>query len=92
MTPDEVEAVAGKLPTGAARACVKMTADWQFPGKATFNANGAHSLYWAKTGMGRGALVDRALLRPDPEKRVARDAYRLTPLGLAVKAHLERQR
>lgn len=89
MDNNDIAGIAAKLPTGAKRACLRMTTSWAFPGKQTFEANGAHSLHWAKTGLGRGALAENELQRPDAAKRVSRRAYRLTPLGLQVKAHLE---
>ena len=85
MDREVVEGLATKLGEGAKRACLGMTDQWQFCGKATFNANGAHSLHWAKTGLGRGAIAER---EPQKDGKWSRDAYRLTPLGLAVRDHL----
>lgn len=80
-------AMAKGLTKGAARAMLRMSAEWQFPGKQTFAANGAFALYWARTGLGRGALVEMGLM---PHGKHKRYAYRLTPLGLLVKAELEK--
>lgn len=88
-TPDTIAEIAGKLTKGAKRACLSMTDAWAFPGKQTFEWGGAHALHWARVGLGRGALAENELQRPDPAKPIARGAYRLTPLGLHVKAHLE---
>jgi hypothetical protein len=90
MTPDteaaRVAGIAAGLTAGAKRACRRMTADWQFCGKASFDANGAHALHWAKTGLGRGALAEREVQK---DGKWSRYAYRLTPLGLRVRQHLQ---
>lgn len=78
-------AIARALPKGAARACMAMTGEYQFPGKATFSANGAWSLHWARGVGGRGALCEDTSL---PEGKHKRAAYRLTPFGLAVREYL----
>jgi len=88
MTPQTPEQIAGKLTKGAAKACLNMADDYQFPGKATFDVNGAWSLFYQKTGRGKGALCEQRLVRPDPAKRFTRHAYRLTPLGLQARAIL----
>jgi hypothetical protein len=80
----DVEKVVARLTPGAKRACLRMTGEWQFCGKATFDANGAHALHWAR-GVGRGAIAER---ESQKDGKWSRDAYRLTPLGLAVRAHL----
>lgn len=81
-----VESVAAGLTKGAAKACAAMTTDWQFPGKATFSANGAWALYWARgLPKGRGGLAEMEALK---DGKARRKAYRLTPLGEAVRAHL----
>jgi len=84
-TPDEVAKIASGLTGGAARACKAMTDEWQFCGKATFNANGAWALHWAKGCGGRGAIAER---EGQKDGKWSRDAYRLTPLGIAVRNHL----
>ena len=84
----DVEQIAAGLPKGAAKACQLIPTEWQFAGKATFNSNGAWSLHHAKSGHGRGALCEMELQK---DGKWSRHAYRLTPLGLAVRAHLERQ-
>jgi hypothetical protein len=87
MTNPQIAEIARKLTAGAKRACLNMTDDWQFPGKATFDANGAHNLYW-RYGP-RGYLCDAALLSAkDPKRRMA---YRLNARGLAVAAYLKEQ-
>lgn len=73
-----------RLPAGARRALLKMTDDWQFAGRYTFNANGAWSLHWTRGLGGRGILVEMANL---PSGKHKRSAYRLTPLGMEARAH-----
>lgn len=85
MTDDIAKLAAGLSPAQR-RALVNMSADWQFAGKATFNANGAWSLHWAKGVGGRGALAE---MESRKDGRWSRKGYRLTPLGLALRAHLE---
>ena len=83
MTAEEI---AAKLSAGAKRACLRMTGDFQFPGKATFDANGAHALHWARKLGGRGAICERQNL---PDGKYKRAAFRLNDKGLAVRAILE---
>lgn len=78
----EAEGIAAKLTAGAKRACLRMTGDWQFCGKATFDANGAWSLHWFKGVGGRGAIAEREFQK---DGKWSRSAYRLTPLGLEVR-------
>jgi len=85
MTPEQI---AKGLTNGAVKACVNMTAEYQFPGDKTFNANGAFALYWARDVGGRGSVCERENL---PFGKYKRAAYRLTPLGLEVRAILEQQ-
>jgi len=84
MTED-VEAIAGKLTKGAARACRLMTDTWQFAGKGTFNSNGAWALYHQRGVGGRGSI---AQMEAQKDGKWSRHAYRLTPLGLAVRSFL----
>lgn len=84
----EAERIAGRLPKGAKRAALAMTADWQFSGKATFNANGAWSLHWTRGAGGRGAVAE---MECQKDGKWPRYAYRLTPLGLEVKRILEEE-
>ena len=86
----DAKQVAAGLTKGAARACRSMTSEWQFPGKATFDANGAWNLYWARTGLGKGAIAQMQDTPITPGNRKTRLAYRLTPFGLEVRAVLER--
>lgn len=82
-TPDpRVAGIVAGLPKGAAEACRRMTAEYQFPGIHTFNANGAHSLYWQSR---RTPLCDADHL---PAGKHRRRAYKLTKLGLAVRTAL----
>ena len=83
------EQIAAGLTKGAARACRAMTDEWQFPGKATFDANGAWSLYWARTGLGKGAIAQMQDTPITPGNRKKRLAYRLTTLGLEVRRILQ---
>jgi hypothetical protein len=87
MTPtdDQIADVAGRLTKGAAKACVRMTDAPQWPGRKTFDANGAWALHWARGCGGRGALCVMTNL---PDGAFKRTAYSLTALGLAVRAHL----
>ena len=73
--------IAGRLTAGARRAVLRMTEEWQFCGKATFDANGA----WNAANKARSA-VERECRK---DGKWSRDAYRLTPLGLAVRAILQ---
>lgn len=83
MTAEEI---AAKLSAGAKRACLRMTGEFQFPGKATFDANGAHALHWARKAGGRGSICERENL---PDGKYKRAAFRLTPLGQQVRSILE---
>lgn len=87
---DEVREIAAKLTKGAAKACTVMTAEWQFPGSATFTANGAHALHWHRNIGGTGILAERCQLRDGPRRW--RIAYRLTTLGEHVAAYLKESR
>lgn len=78
--------VARRLKPGAKRACLAMTAEWQFAGKRTFNANGAWALHWQRTGLGRGAIAE---MENQKDGKWMRSAYRLTPLGLEVQQFLK---
>lgn len=88
MTTPEIERLAGALPKGARAACLAMTDEWQFPGRNTFNANGAWSLHWARGMGGRGALAE---MQARPHGKHKRYAYRLTPLGLSLREYLKGQ-
>lgn len=83
----DVRRIAERLTKGAAKACIAMTAEWTFPGKATFTANGAHALRWHRSIGGTGILAEYAQMRDGPKRY--RTAYRLTPLGEQVAAHLK---
>ena len=83
-TPEEA---ARTLTGGAARACLAMTDDWRFCGKATFDANGAWALYQART-IGRGIIAERENRK---DGKWSRSAYRLTPFGLLVQSALAKQ-
>jgi hypothetical protein len=85
MNREEMLALAKRLPKGAARACLAMTGDWQFPGRDTFNANGAWSLHWTKGVGGRGQLAE---YEARPAGKHKRAAYRLTALGFGLQAAL----
>lgn len=85
MTDEQARTVARGLSKGAANACLAMTDQWQFAGKATFNANGA----WALSRAYRGLICQETSVK---DGKYWRGQYRLTPLGLAVKAELERGR
>lgn len=85
--PSRVAALAKRLPKGAARACLAMTDQWQFCGKSTFDANGAWSLD-RQGRRGRDALAESEAQK---DGKWSRTAYRLTPLGLALRAHLAAQ-
>ncbi len=80
---DDIARIAADLPKGSARACMKMTEEWQFCGKATFDANGAWN------------LSRKSMANPICERRDAKDGrwsryqYRLTPFGILVRNHLE---
>lgn len=84
-TPTDIARIAEGLTAGAARACVRASDEWAFPGRSTFDANGVWALYNAKGVGGRGAIVERQL---QPQGKHKREAYRLTPLGSLVRAHL----
>lgn len=87
MTDPQIAKIAAGLTAGAKRACLLMTDEYQFPGKATFDANGAHMLYW-RNGP-RGYLCDATLLpAKDPKKRLA---FRLNHRGQSVAAYLKEQ-
>lgn len=86
MTPT-IEELARGLTEGAAKALLAMTDQWQFGGNKTFNANGAYALYWGRMSSCKGLFCDRELQRDGKWKRWA---YRLTPLGLTLRAYLEK--
>lgn len=82
----ELRGLLAKMPAGAKRALLGMTTDWQFPGKTTFNANGAWSLHWTRGAGGRGAFCE---MENRPAGRSKRGAYRLTLLGQHARASLK---
>lgn len=88
LPSEDVRAIAGKLRRlkGARGACLAMTGEWQFCGKATFSAGGAHSLFWACGGYRNNPFVE---IESQKDGKWSRYAYRLTPLGLAVRNHLK---
>lgn len=67
-----------RLPKGAKRAILAMSSDWQFCGKNTFDANGAHSAYM------RG-LAEYQNMK---DGKWSRWAYRLTEKGKLAAAVL----
>jgi len=85
---EDVASIAAGLADGMRRALLAMTEDAQFPGKATFNANGAHCLTFMRKPPMAEQLQKLTSSRANGRWRTA---YRLTPLGLAVKAHLTDQ-
>jgi hypothetical protein len=76
----DVAAIAAGLTPGARRAVCRMTGEWQFGGKATFDHNGAWNASWKAK-----AAVEREVQK---DGKYSGYAFRLTPLGLAVRAHL----
>lgn len=83
MTPADLDAIAAKLTPGARRALMAMTERWRVPGSRSFNHAGAQSLIlWPSYG----ALCSYSTVTEN-----GRPVYRLTPLGLAVKAHIEKE-
>lgn len=62
----------GKLPAGAARALPRLSREWQYPGRATFNAAGAFHL--TTLGLAEQEIVG------------GRYRYRLTEAGAARQA------
>lgn len=84
---DEIRNIIGRLKTGARRALLKMTGDWQFAGRATFNANGAHSLFWSCGGYRDNQYVE---CESRKDGKWSRTAYRLTAKGLALQAELDK--
>jgi len=85
MTAPSIQEIADKLSEAQRRATLAMTDEWQFCGRATFTAGGAHSLHWARIRLGRAALAERERRK---DGKWSRDAYRLTPLGLEVRDYL----
>lgn len=84
----DIPQIAARIEGGARKTLLLMTDQWQFCGKQTFNANGAHALHWQKGVGGLGALCERELQK---DVRGKRDAYRLTPLGQQVAQYLRNQ-
>lgn len=78
-----IQEIAEGLTTGAARAVRKMSADWQFCGKATFDANGAWNAA-RKADPELQAVLAEALSR-DRDASLAEDAKRLSPEGVAAR-------
>ena len=71
---------------GARRAVLAMTDQWQFCGKATFTAGGAHNAFWQCGGYRQNPeLIERDSRK---DGKWSRDAYRLTPEGLKMQAEL----
>lgn len=88
-TPDpDIAAIAEGLSEGAKRALMKMTGEWQFPGRSTFDANGAWALRWAR-GTGGRVLCEREVQAAE-NRRGKRAAYRIASLGIAVRDHILR--
>jgi len=81
----DVKEIAGSVTAGMRRALFAMSAEWQFPGNATFNATGAHCLVYMRKPPLAELSQQRTSERANARWRIA---FRLTPLGLAVKAHL----
>ncbi len=90
MTDDgirEKAEIIKRLPKGAARALLSMTNEWKFCGRKTFNANGAHSLFWACGGyQPRNVYVET---EPQKDGKWSRTAYRLTFAGLRLRSLLK---
>lgn len=78
---DEAAKVASKLTKGAAKAVSRMSSEWQFCGKATFDANGAHNAFWQCGGYRDNKVIER---EPRKDGKWSRSAYRLTPFGVEV--------
>ena len=76
----EAASIAKKLPKGARRCLMLLTEEYVFPGLATFNANAAHNLSWRRRK--QGGLAFLKVIN-------GRAAYAITPLGLAVREHLQ---
>jgi len=85
--PSDPAAIAASLTKGAVKACLAMSREWQFPGKQTFDANGAHALHWKKRGKPE-AICETELQKHPADTRGKRCAYRLTTFGEQVSALL----
>lgn len=82
MTPN-LSDLARRLTDPQRRACLAMTEQARLAGKSTFTAGGAWSLCWVKLRDAICRIEWTADQRP---------TYRLTPLGIALKHHLEMMR
>ena len=81
----DVEAIARNLTKAQRRAILGSGAEWTFLGHKTVHPSAAQSLklYWPE-------LAEYDWIKKTPRSTYGKSAIRLTPLGLAVKAHLER--
>jgi hypothetical protein len=79
MTDYEEIALVESLPKGSRRALLSMSPEYSFPGRQTFNANAAFTLYWSARSY--GGLAEYVV--PG-----GRRAYRLTPLGERIRDRL----
>ncbi len=88
MTPNPEQserllALVKGLAKGSRKALLAMTDEWQFAGAKSFNAAGAHALESYCRD-----LAEHEFRKPGPRTQYARPAWRLTPLGLALRDHL----
>ena len=80
----DVDSIVAGLSEAQRRALLAIGSDWTFTGKKTIHPSAANSLR-----LYHNDLVDHNWIKPTTRHLYPKGAYRLTPLGLAVRAKLE---
>lgn len=86
-TEGAVTDVAAKLTKSGTRALLRIGREWTTEGAPGPSQANAYTLGWGKDA--KYGLIDRLVVGYGPKG--ARWAYKLTPLGLAVRNHLTEQ-